>query len=131
MLLLAASLKRLSCHTRDITKAYTQSVTSLERDAHNRLPPEISITSEKLLKLVKPLYEALESGLHWYLIYMEHQTGKLGICRSRADPFLPYKHNDGELECIVILQVAGSLIDGTETFLNEESFESKSFMSNF
>lgn len=119
----------MSCHTRDITQAYTQSVTSLERDVYIRPPVELNLPKEKVLKVVKPLYGIPESGLHWYLTYMEHHTDRLGMSRSRADPCLLFRHDFDRLSAMVILQVDDSLIAGSQIFLTDEDSASKAFLS--
>lgn len=70
LLSLAASLERLCCPTRDITHAYPQSGTSLKRYVYIGMPHEMSITSWKVLEVVKKLYEIPGSALHWYLTYV-------------------------------------------------------------
>ena len=53
---LAASMPPLEAYTRDITQAYIQSHTQLERDVHIRAPNELGLPPDYALKVVKPLY---------------------------------------------------------------------------
>lgn len=59
-------------YTRDITLAYVQSHTPLERDVYIRTPTELGLGPGQVLKVVKPLYGNPESGLLWYLTYLAH-----------------------------------------------------------
>lgn len=129
MLSLEASFESLSCHTRDITQVYTQSAKCLQREVYIRRPAKMGIAPRKVLKVVRPLYGIPELGLHWYLTYMEHHSGRLGLCRSRANHCLLYKHRDGELESLLIFHVNHTPIAQTQSFLNKGNLKSKSSMS--
>lgn len=77
-LCVAASLPNMKMYTRDITQAYIQSRTKLERiyicvlqRRWNLLPYGY------VVKVVKPLYGIPESGFHWYLTYLTHHLDTL------------------------------------------------------
>lgn len=54
----------------DISQAYTQCETMLERDLYLKAPQEINFDPYMVLKAIKPLYGIkAESGLHWYMAY--------------------------------------------------------------
>lgn len=51
----AAALNNLSVHTRDITQAYSQSRTKLEKDVHIKAPEEMDLPFSSVMKVVKSL----------------------------------------------------------------------------
>lgn len=122
-------LDNLSCHTRDITQAYAQSVTSLKQEMYFCPTIEMGIPVGKVLKVVKLPYSILESGLHWYLSYMKHHMRKLRMSRSRTEPCILWKKGEEGLDGMVIIQVDDSLIACTQKFLNDDDSESISFLS--
>lgn len=73
-----------------------------------------------VLKVVKPLYGIPESGLHWYLTYLNHHLRTLGMKRSRVDLCVLYRRTGSKLEGVIVRQVDDSLGIGTTTFLDEE-----------
>lgn len=113
VLFITAFLENVACHTLDITRAYTLCTTSLERKVFIRPPIEMILPGSKVLTVVKPVYGISESELHWYLIFMEHHTIKLEMCRFPADPCVLYRQNGEHLGVIVIPQVDDSLIGGS------------------
>lgn len=127
MMSIAASQKSMTLYTRDITQAYVQSRTKIERTVHLRPPMEMGLSEGVVLKVVKPLYGIPESGLHWYLTYLEHHMTKLGMRRSRTDPCLLLGTDADGLRGMIILQVDDSLGLGTDTFMEEEERASTEF----
>jgi hypothetical protein len=51
-------------YLRDITQAYTQSKTQLNRDFFVRPPAELKLKDGSILRVVKPLYGVPEAGNH-------------------------------------------------------------------
>lgn len=51
--------------SRDISQDYIESETDLERDLLIWAPQQLNVSADTVLKVVKPLYEIHESGLHW------------------------------------------------------------------
>jgi hypothetical protein len=54
----------LSLYLQDITQAYTQSKTQLNRDFFVRPPVELKLTGGSILQVIKPLYGVPEAGNH-------------------------------------------------------------------
>lgn len=77
--------------TRDVTQAYTQSKSQLERKVYLEPPKEMNLPEDEILQAVKPLYGVPESGLHWFITYRNHHEAKLGLKSSNIDPCLLYK----------------------------------------
>jgi hypothetical protein len=65
---LAATLPQMKLYLRDITQAYVQSRSTLNRDFYVQPPPEliklIGISNNCILKVVKPLYDVPKAGNH-------------------------------------------------------------------
>ena len=75
---------------RDITQAYTQSTTLLQRTILAYLPKEIEELYPKgtIMIVLKPLYGIAEAGTHWWATYSKHRREKLHMTTSTYDPCL-------------------------------------------
>ena len=54
----------MSVYLRDISQAYVQSTTYLNREIFIRPPPELGLSKDSLLQVVKPLYGVPKAGNH-------------------------------------------------------------------
>jgi hypothetical protein len=63
ILVLTAIIKH-NLYLRDITQAYVQSKTSLNRQFFIRSPFELDLSKDSILRVVKPLYDVSETGAH-------------------------------------------------------------------
>uniref|UniRef100_A0A8H7N3T3 Integrase catalytic domain-containing protein n=1 Tax=Bionectria ochroleuca TaxID=29856 RepID=A0A8H7N3T3_BIOOC len=81
---------------RDITQAYPQSETDLQRAIYARLPEllEQSYPEGTVMRIIKPLYGIAESGVHWYATYHKHFTTRMKMMTSSYDPCLLIAGND-------------------------------------
>ena len=79
-----------SLSLRDITMAYTQADTNLNRTILSQLPDEIRHLHppNTIMVVVKPLYGIAEAGTHWWATYSRHHRDKLGMTTSTYDPCL-------------------------------------------
>lgn len=118
-----------SPNIRDITQVYNQSTTHLEREVYIRPPEGMHLPLDMIMKVVKSLYGIPESGLYWYLTYMEHHILALNMIQFRVDRCLLFQRVDRLLSVMVILQVDDSLIVGTKSFLRTEDEMSAAFLS--
>ena len=63
-------------YLRDISQAYVQSATNLNREFYIRPPweleTELGINKDFVLKVLKPLYNVPETGNHWFKTYYSH-----------------------------------------------------------
>jgi len=75
---------------RDISQAYIQSDSTLEREFLVHLPKELKerYPGGTLLRIMKPLYGIAEAGLHWYVTYQKHHREKLLMQDAAHDPCL-------------------------------------------
>ena len=60
----------------------------LNREIFIRLPPELGLSKDSLLQVVKPLYGVPEAGNHWFRTYHDHHTQELKMTQSTYDPCL-------------------------------------------
>ena len=128
LLALAPSFDNMQVFTRDITQAYVQSTTYLERPVYISAPKELGLEADMVLQVMKPLYGIPESGLHWYLTYLEHHLVELNMDRVKTDPCVLVRRNGQNLEGMVALQVDDSLAMGTASFMSDEEIASSKFI---
>lgn len=83
---IAVSMKYGTAFTRDITKAYIQSETVLEREVYITARKELEFEDDVVLRVMKPLNSIPGSGLYWYLTYLGHHLDRLGTHLTRVDP---------------------------------------------
>lgn len=100
--LFACFPEQLTLYLRDISQAYTQSTTSLQREFY-ALPPKGIDLGDWIMKVLKPLYGVPESGNHWYGTYHTHHTDKLGMVVSTFDPCLLFHGSPDNLTSFAVL----------------------------
>ena len=110
-------------YLRDISQAYVQSATRLNRDFYIRAPLELStalgVSQGTILKVVRPLYGIPEAGNHWFQTYHNHHIKELNMNQSTYDPCLLYV-NDSTSFGIVGLQTDDTLFLANATFATSE-----------
>ena len=110
-------------YLRDVTQAYVQSTSNLNRDFYIRPPMEFATmlgirpNSDTILKVVKPLYGVPEAGNHWFATYHGHHIDKLGMTQSTYDPCLLYKSDPLG---VIGIQTDDTLIIATSQFADDE-----------
>jgi len=126
LILCIAAMKSLEAQLflRDISQAYVQSTTNLNREFYVRPPRELSeelgINKDSVLKVVKPLYGVPEAGNHWFKTYHSHHIQQLNMEQSTYDPCLLYSNNPFG---IVGLQTDDTLFLADNTFAGKEQSE--------
>lgn len=80
----------MAMHLRDITQAYTQSETQLNRLILAQLPEQIrnEHPEDTVMRILKPLYGIAEAGTHWWATYSKHHKERLSMITSTFDPCL-------------------------------------------
>jgi hypothetical protein len=75
---------------RDITQAYVQSQTPLQRTILARIPEQLRDRYPKgtIMTVIKPLYGIPEAGTHWWVTYSTHHRERLQMVTSTYDPCL-------------------------------------------
>jgi hypothetical protein len=87
--------KGINLYLRDISQAYVQSTTELNRQFFIYPPPELEMPEGSILKVIKPLYGVPEAGNHWFNTYHKHHTNKLHMIQSTYDPCLLHTRING------------------------------------
>src|SRR4029077_16149598 len=116
--------KNIKMWLRDITQAYVQSTTFLNRLILAHPPKEIQHLSSPntIMVVLKPLYGIPEAGTHWWATYHKHHKEKLSMITSTYDPcFLITTSPD--VFGIVGMQTDDTLILGSEKFSTLEENE--------
>ncbi len=113
------------CHLylRNITQAYVQSKISLNREFFIRSLFELNLSKRSILKIIKSLYEMLETETHWFHIYQKHHKNNLMMIESTFDSCLLHiveiiNHFD-----IMRLQIDDTLILADDDFVELEEKE--------
>ena len=109
-------------YLRDITKAYVQSTSDLNRDFYIRPPPELIVllgaSPDCIIKVMKSLYDVPKAGNHWFATYHPHYKEKLGMteftcdfCLYRSDPLgIVEMQTDDTLKQYVAQKARGAYI---------------------
>jgi hypothetical protein len=81
---------------RDITQAYVQSQTSLQRTILARIPEQLRdrYPEGTVMSVIKPLYGIPEAGTHWWVTYSTHHRENLQMVTSTYDPCLLISESD-------------------------------------
>jgi len=125
----AAMFPERTSYVRDISQAYLQSESELERLVYLRPPKEMGLAQDEVLLVKEPLYGIPESGLHWFITYHSHHTGRLRMKPTRGDPCVLYRPADSKSQCmgLTVLKVDDSFGHGDTKFLDDEERESRRF----
>jgi hypothetical protein len=90
LLAVAPSLLKegMTLSLRDITQAYPQSKTELNRVVLAQLPKELvpRYPKDTILRLINPLYGIAEAGVHWFQTYQNHHINEMRMSKSTFDP---------------------------------------------
>jgi len=127
MVMIAPSLIKgydMALWLRDITQAYTQSTSCLERLICARLPDPLKhkYPDNYIMVVLKPLYGVPEAGTHWFATYHKHHIEKLSMATSTYDPCLLITQTPGTFG-IVGMQTDDTLILAQEKFAQLEEEE--------
>ena len=112
----------MTVQLRDITQAYPQAQTTLNRTILAHLPTELVHRYPKgtLLHVIKPLYGIAEAGVHWWTTYHGHHCKELDMSTSTYDPCLLITNSDADVFGIVGMQTDDTLMLGTAAFMSLE-----------
>ena len=110
---------------RDITQAYPQAHSDLQRIVLAYLPDELvgKYPADTIFRVIKPLYGIAESGVHWFTTYQPHHIEKLDMSPSTYDPCLLITNGAKEEFGMVAMQTDDTLILGTRSFTAKEEKE--------
>lgn len=115
------AINPMKLYLRDVTQAYVQSTSNLNRDFYVRPPHELAAAMgapyDSIMKVARPLNGVPEAGNHWFATYHKHHIEKLTMTESTYDSCLLY--STGPLG-VVGLQTDDTLILATSDFATEE-----------
>jgi hypothetical protein len=117
---------------RDITQAYTQSLSDLVRPffiyANKELAKQLGIKEGDIVQVIRPLYGIPEAGNHWYKTYLEHHLNALRMKQSTYDLCLLFSK---EPFGVIGLQTDDTLGVVDEKFANleQDELEKAGFMA--
>lgn len=116
--------KILQLYLRDISQAYVQSRSTLNRTFYAQPPKEMKLDlGDWILKVLKPLYGIPEAGNHWFGTYHGHHTKELGMEVSTYDPCLLFCGEMGPDFALLGLQTDDTLFGAGEKFAQKEQNE--------
>lgn len=130
---LSSILPSWSIYLRDISQAYTQSSTELNRKIFVKPVNELKLPNDMLLEIRRPLYGIPEAGLHWFNTYHAYHKNELDMKPSSHDLCLLYtkdgpSHDAREQPAgITCLQTDDSLFLANTKFKNLEEEKSGRF----
>lgn len=130
--LAAMGIGKFKLYLRDISQAYVQSTTNLNREIYARPPKELrnklGLEEGSILKVLKPLYGVPEAGNHWFRTYHAHHKEHLRMEESTYDPCLLQSN---EPFGVVGLQTDDTLFLADEGFagLEQEELHKASFLA--
>jgi hypothetical protein len=124
LILCIAAMGHHTLYLRDISQAYVQSTTNLNREFYVRPPQELKselgLDEDSVLKVLKPLYGVPEAGNHWFKTYHSHHINQLHMDQSTYDPCLLQSN---EPFGIVGIQTDDTLFLADEMFAEAEQNE--------
>ena len=114
----------------DISQAYLQSAGTLLREVYLKPSKEFELSSNQLLKLLKPLYGLADSGDYWNFTFADHIKKDLHMTNTAGDLSLFFKSAHGKLCGLMGTYVDDSLLAGNHQFVQHtnktlQKFDSK------
>lgn len=116
----AACLQSFRSYFRDISQAYVQSESFLERKCFLHPPVEVKQGDNDIILAQKPLSGIPESVLDWSLTYQTYHKDALGMKATRVDQCVLYRRKESQLDDVTALQVDDSYKYGSYEFLEFE-----------
>jgi hypothetical protein len=111
-------------YLRDISQAYVQLNTSLNRNFFIRPPLElasqIGLKEGEILRVVKPLYGVPEAGNHWFKTYHSYHVNQLSMEQSTYNPYLLFSNDPFS---IIRLQTNDTLFVRDPKFAEQEQIQ--------
>ncbi len=113
------------CHfsLRNITQAYVQSKIFLNRKFFIRSLSELDLSKNSILRVVKSLYDVLETETHWFKTYQKHHKKKLSMIESRFDSCLLHISSIEFIKFINHFEIMKLQIDDTLILANDDFAE--------
>ena len=126
----AAMTSKNKMYLRDISQAYCQSTSTIERNVYMHPPQEMNLTANLLLRASRTLYGIPESGLYWFLTYQKHHINSLKMNETSVAKCILYKSDGQIIQGLTALQVDDSLGHGNKNFLDLEEAQAQRFQTS-
>ncbi|CCE27873.1 uncharacterized protein CPUR_01347 [Claviceps purpurea 20.1] len=119
------SARQIWLWIRDITQAYVQATSKLQREILVQLPKEIRHRYGRkiVMRVIKPLYGKSGAGTHWWVTYFGHHLAKLLMETSTYDPCLLVTTEESDCFGIIGMQTDDTLGLGDKAFFDREEVE--------
>lgn len=114
-----AAIFGLRVWSQDVSQAYLQSAERLMREVYVKPAKEFRLSSEHLLKLLRPLYGLADSGDYWHVTMARHLTDDLTMTPTALDVSLFFKTVRNQLSGLTGVYVDDSIHAGDVTFFKE------------
>jgi Reverse transcriptase (RNA-dependent DNA polymerase) len=115
--------------THDVQQAYLQSAENLLRDVYLKPPAVLNLSSDTMLKLLRPLYGLCDAGDYWARTILDHLTKDLNLVQTVGDSGLFFQTMNRKLVALTASFVDDLLMAGTEDFHEQSLYTSQRFKS--
>ena len=116
----------IQLYLQDITQVYIQLTSNLNQEFYIQLLLELilllGVSSDCVVKVIKPLYNIPKAGNHWFATYHIHYKEKLGMEELTYNPYLFYRSS---LFGIVGMQINDILILANNNFTSKKKVKIK------
>lgn len=115
--------------SQDVSPAYLQSAEKLMREVYVRPTKEFRLSSNQLLRLLKPLYGLSDSGDYWHSTFSNHLTRDLNMTLTTGDLSLFFRVVEGKLRGMTGAYVDDIIGTGDAAFEKESEVTGERFQS--
>lgn len=122
-----ASLFGYDIWTQDVSQAYLQASESLKREIYVRPPVEFQLSSDKLLRLDKPLYGLSDAGDYWHETFAKHLKGELRMNSTTGYLSLYIRRDKKGIAGVIGSYVYDTISTGTKDFAQESLITESKF----
>lgn len=92
-----------------------------------KAPKKINVKTEKVLRVLRPVYGMTEAPAHWSKMYTDYLQDALSMGSTTRGDFLILKRENETLEVLVGINIDDTIIVVTPAFEMEEKVASKEF----
>jgi Reverse transcriptase (RNA-dependent DNA polymerase) len=115
--------------THDVQQAYLQSAENLLRDVYLKPPAVLNLSSDTMLKLLRPLYGLCDAGDYWARTILDHLTKDVTLVQTVGDSGLFFQNMNRKLVALTASFIDDLLMAGTEDFHEQSLYTSQRFKS--
>lgn len=129
VLLAVVAIFGLIIWSQDDRQVYLKSTEKLLRDVSVKPPDEFQLSSDQLLKLLKPLYGITYAGDYWYNTLTKLLHSDLKILPRTGDRFLFRRRIRQELSGLIGTYSDDTICAGTQSFVQKSKRTEEKFQS--